>query len=125
MYDITISDSTTTQQLPPTEVPLTVTTLEGSTDVQTLSYNIYTDYVTTKRVVTHTWSYMSQEDFELLKGFYDRQFTIFEYPEITIEGINVNSMTAKMSLEPRNIIDNCGTVQGVTVSWRETRQLGS
>lgn len=125
MYDITISDSTATVNLPASEVPLTVTTIEGATDVQTLSYNVYTDFVTTKRIVSHTWSYMTEAEFNTLKGFYDRQFTLFEYPEITIPGINVNGMVSRMSLEPRNIITNCGEVSGVTVSWRETRQLGS
>lgn len=122
MYEITISDSTGSLTLPALEVPLTTTTLEGATDVQTLDYNIYTDFITTKRTVSHTWSYMTETEFNALKAYYDRQFTLFQYPQITITKLGITNMTARFTLNPQSIIDHCGTVQGVTVSFRESKQ---
>lgn len=124
-YEIQLTDSTGTSTLPETEVPLTVTTLEGATDVTTLSYNLYTDFITQKRVWSHTWAYMSPEDYLILKGYYDRQFTLYTYPQLTIVDENVDLVTVRMSLTPKNIIDNCGELSDVTVSFRETRQIGS
>lgn len=122
MYEIVITDSTGSLTLPDLEVPLTITTLEGATDVQTLDYNIYTDFVTTKRTVAHTWLYLTETDYNNLKAFYDRQFTLFEYPSISISALSITDMVVRMNLNPQSIIDLCGTVQGVTVSFRETSQ---
>lgn len=124
-YDIVLTDSSGATTMPETEVPLTVTTLEGAVDVTTLSFNVYTDFITQKRVWSHTWSYMSEADFAILKGYYDRQFTLYTYPQLTITDESVNLVTVRMTLNPKNIIDNCGQVNDVTVSFRETQQLGS
>lgn len=123
MYDITITDSTGTQTMPESEVPLTISELEGTTDVTTLDFNLYTDFVAKKRTWSHTWAYMSEDEFNVIKGYYDRQFTLYQYPKLTIEGLGVNQVTARMTLSPQNIIDNCGMVQGVTVSFRESQQI--
>lgn len=124
-YEIELTDSFGSDTLTATEVPLTVTSIEGAVDVQTLSFNIYTDFIAQKRVWSHTWSYMTEAEFNTLKGYYDRQFTAFEYPLLTITDLNVEDVPVRMTLSPQNIIDDCGTVQGVTVGWRESAQLGS
>lgn len=122
MYEIIITDSTGSLTLPALEVPLSVTTLEGSSDVQTLDFNIYTDFITMKRLVAHTWSYLTEAEFNLIKGYYDRQFTLYQYPSITVTKLGITGMTVRFTLNPRSIIDQCGTVNGVTVSFRETKQ---
>lgn len=124
-YQISLTDSTGTEAMPDTEVPLTIETLEGAVDVTTLSYNVYTDFIALKRVWSHKWAYMTEDEYNTIRGFYERQFTLFEYPELTIADEGITNVTVRMSLDPKRIIDNCGTVEGVTVSWRETRQLGS
>lgn len=111
--------------MPESEVPLTTTTIEGATDVQVLSFNVYTDFITQKRLWSHTWAYMTEAQFAILKGYYDRQFTLFAYPQLTISDENVNLVTVRMSLNPKNIVDNCGTVNDVTVSFRETSGAAS
>lgn len=123
MYSITLTDDTTSATLPILNVPLVQTVLEGAVDVQTLDMNIFTDFVAQKRLWTHTWSYMDEADFEILKGFFDRQFTLYKYPTITIAGLDVTDVAVRMSISPRQIIDNCGTVEDVEVNFRETSQL--
>lgn len=122
MYEIVITDSTDSDTLPALEIPLVLTTIEGATDVQTLDFNIYTDFITTKRLASHTWAYLSEAEYNTLKGYYDRQFTLFEYPTITITELGITNMVVRMTLNPQSIIDHCGTVEGVTVSFRESKQ---
>lgn len=125
MYDIILEDSTGQATMPPSEVPLTVSTLEGAVDVQTLSFDVYTDFITQKRLWSHTWAYMTAAEYEILKSYYDRQFIDFTYPRLTIQAEEVSDVVVRMTLSPKNIIDNCGTLEGVTVTFRETKQLGS
>lgn len=122
MYEIIISDSTGSLTLPALEVPLTIGTIEGASDVQTLDFNVYTDFVTTKRQISHTWAFLSEDDFNAIKEFYDRQFTLYQYPTITITALGITDMTVRMTLNPQTIIDQCGTVADVTVGFRESKQ---
>ena len=121
MYEIIITDASGTITLPQLEIPLSLAILEGASDVQTLDYNVYTDFITTKRLVSHTWSYLSKADFTALKGYYDRQFTMFAYPTITITEMGITDMIVRMILSPQSVSDQCGTVEGVTVSFRESK----
>lgn len=123
MYQIILSDSSTSATLPALNVPLTEGRIEGATDVTTLDMNLYTDFIAQKRLWSHTWKYMTEAEFNILKGFYDRQFSLFEYPEITITDLGVADIPVRMSLSPQNVIDHCGTVEDVEVSFRETVQL--
>ena len=123
-----LTDSTGQQTLPALEVPLTVSSFEGATDVQTLSYDIYTDFVAQKRTWTQTYAWLTKEEYALIKGYYDRQFIDFAYPQLTIDGSVNNDITnivVRMSITSQNIVDNCETVNDVTISFRETKQLGS
>lgn len=123
MYELTITDDTGSLTLPMLEVPLNEKTIEGATDVQTLDLNVYTDFFAKKRVWRHTWAYLSEDEFEDLKGYYDRQFTLFKYPTITITDLNVTDVVVRMSKLERDIIDNCGEVRAVDVEFRETIQM--
>lgn len=123
MYQIVITDETTSATLPVLNVPLTQQIIEGAKDVETLDLNLYTDFVGTKRLWAHTWKYMTEAQFNTLKGFYDRQFTLLEFPTITISELDVTDIVVRMNLSPQNIIDHCGTVEDVDVSFRETVQM--
>lgn len=122
MYEIIISDSTGSDTLPELEVPLSISTLEGASDVTTLDFNVYTDFVALKELLSHTWAFLDEEKFAIIKGYYDRQFTLFQYPKITITALGIADRVVRMNLNPQNIIDHCGTVSDVTVSFRETKQ---
>ena len=123
MYQITLTDSTTTATLPALNVPLVEEPLEGAVDVKTLDQNIYTDFINQKRLWSNVWSYMSEADFAVIKGFYDRQFSLLLYPTITITELGVTGIVVRMTLSPRNVIDHCGTVENVQASFRETVQI--
>lgn len=121
-----LTDATGQSTLPELEVPFTITPLEGATDVTTLSFNVYTDFVTQKRIWTQTYRYLTREQYELIRGYYDRQFINYTYPQLSIEdsvGNNVTNVVVRMSITPQNIIDNCESVSDFTISFRETKQL--
>ena len=122
MYDIILNDATGSTTLTEVEVPLQITTIEGSIDNQTLDFNVYTDFITTKRLISHTWAHLSSAEYSVLKGYYDRQLTSFNYPNVTITDLGITSLICRMTLNAQNIIDNCGTVEGVTITLRETKQ---
>lgn len=129
MYKIFLTDSAGTHELPPLEVPLTRVKNEKKTVVEPLSGNVYEDYIATKRSWAHTWAYLTPEQYDLLDEIYEHRKTDYAYPALTIESDNpndnVSELTVQYELSPKNIIDECGNVQDVTVSFRETRQLGS
>lgn len=124
-YIIYLTDSVGTHELPPLEVPLTRVKNEKMTTVEPLSANVYDDYIATKRVWAHTWSYLTKEQFDGLDVIYERMKAEWTYPQITIVGEDVTNLVVQFTLGAKNIIDDCGEVQDVTVSFRETRQLGS
>lgn len=125
MYKIYLTDSEGTHELPPLEVPLTRVKIEKQTVNEPLSGNVYRQFIATKRNYTHTWKYLSEEEYDLLDEIYERMKEEFTYPQLTVDGENVSLMTVDYELSPKNIIDECGNVQDVTISLRETRQLGS
>lgn len=124
-YVIYLTDSAGTHELPPLEVPLTRVKNEKMTTVEPLSGNVYDDYIATKRTWAHTWRYLSENEYALLDEIYERMKSEWTYPQLTIDGENVTDLVVKYELGAKNIIDDCGVVQDVTVSFRETRQLGS
>lgn len=125
MIEIKLTDDTGTTTFNALEIPLSIQTIEGATDIQTLNYDIYTDFLVKKRVWSHKWSYMKESEYNELKGYYDRQFTLFKYPQLSIDYLNINNIPVRMTLNTQEIIDNCGTIQNIEVSFRETKQLGS
>lgn len=124
-YIIYLTDSSGTHELPPLEVPLTRVKNEKMTTVEPLSGNVYDDYIATKRAWAHTWNNLTKEQYDLLDEIYERAKSERLYPRITIPAENVSLLVVRYELGAKNIIDDCGTVADVTVSFRETRQLGS
>ena len=125
MYKIYLTDSAGTHELPPLEVPLTVSKAEIMTTVEPLSGNVYDDYIATKRIFSHTWAYLTMAEYNLLDEIYERMKTEYIYPLLTVDGEGVSGLTVKYELGQKNIIDDCGLVNAVSVTFRETRQLGS
>lgn len=95
------------------------------TDVETLDGNISTYYSTTKRQYEFQPVFMDAEAYAQLKGFRDRQYTNKKYPQITVvgDGIAVSNMTAKITLNDQKVVNQCGLVEGITVSFRESKQM--
>lgn len=121
--ELRLVDDTDDWTLPLLQIPLTENTIENATDVQTLDGNVHTNFIGRKRSWQHNWYQLSEADFNRLKGFYERQFTLFKYPRIYISYYTVNNIPVRMTLNPKTIIDNCGTVRNVTITLRETTQI--
>lgn len=126
MITLTIQDNTNSMTFNTLLVPITLSPIINETDVETLDGNISTYYSTTKRSYTFKLGYLDKVSYGDLLGFVIRQYQNLKYPNITIDGdenIDVQNMTAKMTLNDQDIINNCGLVEGVTVTFRESKQM--
>lgn len=125
MIAMTLTDDFTSATLEALNVPLVEDTMNNDVVVTTLDNNIsvYISPDSDKRVWTHTWAYLSEDDYNTLRGFRDRQRTLFMYPRVTISDQNATDVPVYMNLNPKSIIDHCGTVQNVTVTLRESQQM--
>jgi len=121
-YEIRLHDSTTTWTSPAPNTPLSEQVIEASSEVTTLDLNIYVDLLNTKRSWTINFGYMNAVDYAALRGFYNRQFTNLEFPDVTIVDLGVSSVVVKASLNDQNITDESGLVENVQLILRETIQ---
>lgn len=123
---LTITDSSVSHTYDVLMNPLVNSPIYTETDVITVDGNISTYYSSTKQSFTVGLGNMSQAEYQVLKGFIDRQYANLKYPAITITGavnLNVENMIAKMTLNDQRVIDNCGTIEGVELTFRESKQL--
>lgn len=123
---LTITDSLITQTYGLLGSPVVSSPIITETDVQTVDGNISTYYNSTKQMFTVQLGDMTQAEYSVLKGFIARQYQYLKYPAITITGainLNVTNMVAKMTLNDQTVVNNCGTVEGVQLTFRESKQL--
>lgn len=123
---LTITDESITQTYNLLMAPVVSAPIITETDVQTVDGNISTYYNSTKQSFTVQLGYMSQDEYSVLKGFIQRQYQNLKYPAITITGainLNVTNMVAKMTLNDQSVVTNCGLVEGVQLTFRESKQL--
>ncbi len=124
-YEITLTDDSATWTSPPPQTPLSVQTLESAIDVVTLDLNMYTDLIATKRNWTVSWGTLTAIEFADLKAFYDRQFTLYKFPLLTIPDLSLSNIVVRMSINDQSITSADGLVDGVTVNLRETVQTST
>lgn len=123
---LTITDPTVTRTYDVWAIPLVSSPDHIGQMVETVDGNVSDYYKARKQKITLSLGYMTAGEYSVLKGFIDRQWENRRYPTITISGaanLQVTNMVARMELNAQNVIDNCGTVEGVQVSFRESRQL--
>lgn len=120
----TLTDSSGTLQLPPIEVALQEQTLENATDVVTLDFNVYTDFINTKRQWTLSNDHLDEDTYNALRAYYDRQFTDYAYPVLAIDHYDV-STPVRMYLNTKEVWNDCGSIQNIQMTLRETDQLYS
>lgn len=123
---ITISDQSVTQTFPLFAVPLNSSPKHIGTDVETADGNVSTYYKATKQNLTVKLGFLTAGEFSVIKGFIDRQYENRKYPVISIDGapnLSIHNMTAKMTISDQNITDNYGNVDGLTISFRESKQI--
>lgn len=124
---LTITDTTDSATFNIFEAPISLDPVIAMTDITTIDNNVST-YITgePKKLYTFNLGYMDAETYGVLKGFFDRQITNLKYPKITVTGadnLNITNMTGRMILNTQNVIDNCGNVENVSVTFRESKQL--
>lgn len=106
--------------------PLVSNPVIRETDVETIDANISTYYSATKRQFTVQLGYLDKDSWAALNAFRDRQYTDRKYPLITISGdenINVTDLPMKITINAQNVINNCGEVENVTITLRESKQM--
>lgn len=119
----TITDSTGSFQLPYTSPPISMEKVDSFTDVVTLGNDMYTDFVNQKRGWKYQLATLTKAQYSSLKGFYDRQYTLYQYPMLTISEYPVTLVTVRMYLNTQEVYNNCGDVEDVEISFRETSPL--
>lgn len=118
-----LTNTNGTLQLPPIEQQFLNAPIENAVDVQTLDGNIYTDFTSQKAQWQFNYDSLTQEQYDAIRAFYDAQFTLYSYPELSIPFYALSDKAVRMSINEKDIWDNCGSVQNVQVTFRETDQL--
>lgn len=91
--------------------------IENATDVQTLSGEMYTDYISLRMELTLSWSVMHQDDYEILYSIYRSQFEcpprcpLFTTTYCT--GEDITDEPVRLKLNARDNRRDCCEVHGV------------
>lgn len=109
--------------LPPIERDFIDTPIENAVDVETLSGDLYTDFTSQQRAWTFNYDLLTQDQYDDLRAKYDAQFIDYQYPTLSIPYYSVADKPVRMYINDKYIWDNCGSVAGVQVKFRETSQL--
>jgi len=123
--ELKLTDSTGQIILPEIDTPFVLSPIYKMTEVEVAGGAMYFDYVGTKRTWIITWSYMTDVEFNIIKGYLDRQLENGVFPELTDVTHNAVNVVVYMTLNEQNIIDTCGNVSGVTLTLRETIQMST
>jgi hypothetical protein len=100
------------------------TNLENAADVVTLDNSMYTDFVdNTHGLWEFNYAVLSQAEYDALRAAYDEQFLTGQYPLLSIPYYSVLDRPVRMYMNEKNIWNNCGSVQGLQIEFRETAQL--
>jgi hypothetical protein len=119
-----LTDTNGTLELPRLEVPFTTEIIEGATDVETLDGNIYTDFIRQKRRWTISYTILTEARYNSIKAYYDQQFiTPWAYPLLSVPYFDIDNVPVRMYLNPKEVWKDCGDVQNVTITLRESRQI--
>lgn len=127
MIKLTIQDSTDSMTFGASLItPIQLSPIINETDVETIDGNISTYYGSTKRQYKISLLPMDTESYASLRAFVMRQYQALKYPRITVEGdqnLNINNMTAKMTLSDIDVVNSCGLVNNIKLTFRESKQM--
>jgi hypothetical protein len=96
---------------------------ENATDVVTLSGEMYTDFISVEHSWTFNYESLTEAEYDALRAIYDSQFTLYEYPTLSIPFYDIVDQPVRMYINEKNIWNNCGSVQNVQFIFRITEQL--
>lgn len=123
MISASLTNDNGTLQLPPIEKQFLNTPVENATDVQTLDGNIYTDFTNQKGQWEFNYDSLTEDEYNAIRAFYDAQFTLYAYPELSIPHYSLADKSVRMYINEKDIWNHCGAVQNVKLTFRETDQL--
>lgn len=127
MITLTIQDNTDSMTFGATLItPILLNPIINEADVETIDGNISTYYGSTKRKYEIQLMAMDDEAYQSLKGFVERQYINLQYPQITVDGsdtLSVQNMTAKITLSATEVVNACGLVDGISLTFRESKQM--
>lgn len=109
--------------MPPIEIDFINTPTENATDVVTLDGSMYTDFISQNYGWTFNYGSLTKAQYDIIRAVYDSQFTSYEYPLLTIDYYSVEDQPVRMYINEKNIWNNCGDIQNVQITFRETPQL--
>ena len=119
---LTLTDTQDTVTYTMLEVPFTTEDVEGKSEITTLSGDVYVDYLYNKRRWTHRWATLSEAEYNKLRGFYERQFTTYKFPLLSVPEYGVENVPVVMNFSARKTINQCLRVEDVEITLRETVQ---
>lgn len=102
--------------------PLTITDVEGKSQNTTLDGNIYVDYAYNKKAFSVSIFNLRCIDYAIIRGFYDRQFTLGEFPTLTIPELCIYNMPVFFDIGRREINSQCIRTDKLELNFRETTQ---
>lgn len=119
-----LSDSTTTQTIVLPSPPLVQEDNNLDVKKRTLdnSLHVYIAPNADKRTWLQQWTFLKLAEYQAIRGFRDRQRTLFVFPKLSITGLpsgDILNVPVFISMEDKNIIDNCETLQDVIVTFEE------
>lgn len=109
--------------MPPIELDFIHTPTENAVDVVTLDGSMYTDFVSQNYSWTFNYDSLTQSEYDAIRDVYDSQFTIYEYPELSIAYYSLTDQPVRMYINTKSIWNHCGDVKNVQVTFREAPQI--
>jgi hypothetical protein len=119
----TLTNDNGSLQLPAIEKQFLHAPLENAVDIQTLDGNIYTDFTSQKASWEFNYDSLTEDEYDAIRAFYDAQFTLLAYPLLSIPFYSLTNRSVRMYINEKDIWNNCGAVQNVKLTFRETDQL--
>lgn len=118
----TLTTDSGTTTLPMIEIPLTEEYVENASEVQTLDYNVYTDFINRKRIWTFTWTFLDQAKYDEIFAAYNSQYTTFKYPRLSVPYYGITNVPVRMTVNAKSVVNVTGGVEGMQITLRETAQ---
>lgn len=122
MITFLLTDDTGSNEFKDFDKPMVEKPVEKSVDIVTLDNNIHTDFTgAKKREWEISWAYLDEVTYDILRGYYERQFTAYKYPRLTLDYYNVEDVPVRMTISDKQTITNCGEVADVKINLRESK----
>ena len=118
MITASISNNSTSVDLPPIEQQFLDMPLENATDVTTLDGSMYTDFVNQKKEWVFNYDSLTEDQYNDIRAIYDSQYSTNDYPSLSIPYYSFNQ-ACRMYINTKDIWNHCGDVQNVQLTFRQ------